>query len=293
MTDWGLGSYERTAMQLAPAAGAAVEAAEILPGDRVLDVGCGTGNAALLAAMHGARVTGLDPAVRLLEVARGRAASAGIEADWVRGDALDLPFVDGTFDATLSVFGVIFAAPPEQAVAELVRVTAPEGRIVLTTWVGDGALANATGLVRSAIAAAMQDGATTEAAATAAAATGEGATGGGDADGGAGGDAAPASAPARTLDWGDEEDLRALFAPHGVVPEADRFPHAFTAESATALADEWLALHPLWLSARPILGEEAYAALRAPLIEALEAGNEDPQAFRVTSTALLVRADLA
>jgi SAM-dependent methyltransferase len=261
MIDWGLGSYERTAMQLAPAAGAAVEAAEILPGDRVLDVGCGTGNAALLAAMHGGRATGLDPAVRLLEVARGRAASAGIDAEWVRGDALDLPFVDGTFDATLSVFGVIFAAPPEQAVAELVRVTAPEGRIVLTTWVGDGALANATGLVRSAIAAATDD----------------------DAPG-------PTAAPA--LDWGDQEDLRALFAPHGVVPEADPFPHAFTAESATALADEWLALHPLWVSARAIVGEEAYAALREPLIAALEAGNEDPQAFRVTSTALLVRADL-
>jgi SAM-dependent methyltransferase len=259
MIDWGLGSYERTATQLAPAAGAAVEAAEILPGDRVLDVGCGTGNAALLAAMHGARATGLDPAVRLLEVARGRAASAGIDADWVRGDALDLPFVDDTFDATLSVFGVIFAAPPERAVAELVRVTAPEGRIVLTTWVGDGALANATGLLRSALAAAT------------------------DAD---------AAGPG-ALDWGDQEDLRALFAPHGVVPEADPFPHAFTAESATALADEWLALHPLWLSARPVLGDEGYAALREPLIDALEAGNEDPEAFRVTSTALLVRADLA
>jgi SAM-dependent methyltransferase len=265
MIDWGLGSYERTAMQLAPAAGAAVEAAEILPGDRVLDVGCGTGNAALLAAMHGARATGLDPAVRLLEVARGRAASAGIDADWVRGDALDLPFVDDTFDATLSVFGVIFAAPPEQAVAELVRVTAPQGRIVLTTWVGDGALANARGLLDTAIAAATDDAA-------------------------AGDDGAVAD---RALDWGDQEDLRALFAPHGVVPEADPFPHAFTADSATALADEWLALHPLWVSARPILGDEAYAALREPLIDALEAGNEDPQAFRVTSTALLVRADLA
>jgi SAM-dependent methyltransferase len=200
----------------------------------------------------------------------------------VRGDALDLPFVDDTFDATLSVFGVIFAAPPERAVAELVRVTAPEGRIVLTTWVGDGALANATGLVRSAIASATKDGA----------------PGAGSADGGPTDDAATdagtvAPAPDRTLDWGDEEDLRALFAPHGVVPEADRFPHAFTAESATALADEWLALHPLWVSARPILGEGAYAALREPLIDALEAGNEDPQAFRVTSTALLVRADLA
>lgn len=260
MIDWGLGSYERTAMQLAPAAGAAVEAADLLPGDRVLDVGCGTGNAALLAAMGGARITGLDPAARLLEVARGRAASAGIEGEWVRGDALALPFEDDAFDATLSVFGVIFAAPPQDAVAELVRVTAPDGRIVLTTWTGDGALATATGVLRSALAAAT----------------------------GADGPTSPAA-----LDWGDPEDLRALFAPHGVVPEADPFPHAFTADSATALADEWLALHPLWLSARPVLGDEGYAALREPLIDALEAGNEDPQAFRVTSTALLVRADLA
>jgi SAM-dependent methyltransferase len=257
MTDWGLGSYERTAAELAPAADRAVDAAEIGPGERVLDVGCGTGNAALLAAMRGAQVTGVDPAPRLLEVAAGRAAAAGIEATWTPGSATALPVPDGAFDATLSVFAAIFARPAASVVSELVRVTAPDGRIVLTTWTTDGAVAAGSAVLRAALA-----------------------------------DAARAPGGTDPRDWGDPEHLRALFAPHGIVPEVDPFEHVFTADSPAAFADERLDLHPLWLAARPVLGDEAYAALRDPLIAALTAGNEDPGAFRATSTAMLVRADL-
>jgi len=72
--DWGAGHYETTAAQLAPAA-AAVQRASLRPGERVLDLGCGTGNAALLAARAGTTVTGVDPAARLLKVAQDRAAA--------------------------------------------------------------------------------------------------------------------------------------------------------------------------------------------------------------------------
>ncbi|MGX6450091.1 class I SAM-dependent methyltransferase, partial [Patulibacter sp. S7RM1-6] len=154
MIDWGAGTYERTAAQLAEAAGRAVEAADLLPGDRLLDVGCGTGNAALLAAMRGAQVTGLDPSARLLEVAARRARAAGVEATWTAGDAVDLPFADGAFDAVVSVFAVIFAPRPADAVAELVRVTAPEGRIVLTSWRPDSGVAAGSAVLRDALAAA-------------------------------------------------------------------------------------------------------------------------------------------
>jgi ubiquinone/menaquinone biosynthesis C-methylase UbiE len=68
--DWGIGEYEHTAVELAPAAQAAIDAAAPREGEHLVDVGCGTGNAALLAAARGVRVTGVDPAPRLLEVAR-------------------------------------------------------------------------------------------------------------------------------------------------------------------------------------------------------------------------------
>lgn len=258
MTDWDTGRYEQTATQLAPAAGRAVEAAEIAPGERVLDVACGTGNAALLGAMRGAQVTGLDPAERLLDVAAGRARAAGVEIAWTPGVATELPFDDGAFDAVVSVFGVIFATPAEDAVAELVRVTAPEGRILLTTWTDGGAVAAGSGVLMRAVAAAT---------------------------------GAPSVAGPAPRNWGDPAYVAALFVPHGLVPRTEPFPHVFEAASAEAFADEWLEQHPMWLGARPLLGDEVYAGLREPLIDALSAGNEDPTAFRATSDALLIRVD--
>src|SRR5690242_13344172 len=99
--DWGHGHYERTAAQLVPAARDAVEHAAPRPGEHVVDVGCGTGNAALLAAERGARVTGVDPAERLLEVARAAAAERGLQATFAQGDAAHLPVDDGSADVVL------------------------------------------------------------------------------------------------------------------------------------------------------------------------------------------------
>src|SRR3954454_8693421 len=110
--DWSLGHYEDTATRLAAAARAAVERAAPTAGERVVDVGCGTGNGALLAAERGATVTGVDPAQRLLEVARARAAARGVEATFMLGHAAALPLADGAADALLSVFGVTFAPDP-------------------------------------------------------------------------------------------------------------------------------------------------------------------------------------
>src|SRR5215207_6715221 len=93
--DWSLGRYERTAARLEPAAQGMVERAAPQSGERVLDVGCGTGNAALLAAARGARTTGIDPAPRLLEVARQRAAALGLVATFAEGQAAALPVGDG------------------------------------------------------------------------------------------------------------------------------------------------------------------------------------------------------
>lgn len=291
MIDWSAGTYELTAAQLAPAAERVVGAARLTPGERVLDVACGTGNAALMAAFSGARVTGVDRAGRLLEVAAGRAHAAGVAVDWVAGDAVALPAEDDAFDAVLSVFGVIFA-PAAPAAAELVRVTAPGGRIVLATWTGEGAIAAGSGVLRRAMAElSAGDAGAAEAASPA---TDDGATPG---DAPATDATAPAAGAAPDAafvirDWGAVEDLEALFAPAGGVVTVERYGHPFEAASPEAFAEEWMDRHPMWLAARGPLGPERYAALREPLVAALAEGNEDPEAFRATSVALIAHVQL-
>jgi ubiquinone/menaquinone biosynthesis C-methylase UbiE len=104
-------------------------------GEHVLDVGCGTVNAAPLAAERGATVTGVDPAPRLLEVARRESAARGLDATFAVGEAAALPLGDGETDVALSIFGVIFAPDARAAAAEIARVTAPARRIMLSAWI--------------------------------------------------------------------------------------------------------------------------------------------------------------
>ena len=117
-----------------PQAARLVRHAGVRTGQRVLDVGCGTGVVAVTAAKRGALVTGLDLTPELLEQARenGRIASAAVE--WLEGDAESLPFEDAAFDVVLSQFGHMFAPRPEVALAEMLRVLKPGGVIAFSTW---------------------------------------------------------------------------------------------------------------------------------------------------------------
>ena len=153
--DWGTGHYEETAAQLQRAAEAVIAAARVRVGERVLDVGCGTGNAALLAAQAGAHVIGVDPAARLLDVARDRAVAEQLAVTFLPGDAAAIPVDDASADAVVSVFAVIFAPDPEAAAAEMARVLAPGGRIVLSAWWPDGAMIRMNSKAAGAIAQAM------------------------------------------------------------------------------------------------------------------------------------------
>jgi demethylmenaquinone methyltransferase/2-methoxy-6-polyprenyl-1,4-benzoquinol methylase len=101
--------------------------AVVRPGNRVLDVCCGTGDLALAAADAGGKVTGLDFSEPMLE--RARAKAPGLE--WVSGDALALPFGDGSFDAVTIGFGLRNLADAEQGLAEIRRVLAPGGRVAI------------------------------------------------------------------------------------------------------------------------------------------------------------------
>jgi SAM-dependent methyltransferase len=246
--DWGIGHYEHTADQLEPAARVIVERAAPAAGERVVDVGCGTGNAALLAAARGAQVTGVDPAARLLEVARGRAAEAGLDVNFVEGHAAALPVADGEAGLVLSVFGVIFAPDPPAAAAEMARATAPGGRIVLSAWLRDGAVHRAVGAAGEAVRAAL---------------------------------GAPAGPP--PFAWHDRDALAELFAPHDFEVELDEARISFASSSPEAFLEEG-AGHPMAVAGEAVLGPRGEGeALRRRMLAIYEEGNEDPDAFRVTS----------
>jgi SAM-dependent methyltransferase len=118
-----------------------VQAVDPRPGQHVLDVACGSGNTAIVAARRYCEVTGIDFAPNLIERARARAAADGVEATFIVADAQDLPFDDASFDVVLSVMGVMFAPDQEKAAAELLRVCRPGGKIGIAAWPPDGSIA--------------------------------------------------------------------------------------------------------------------------------------------------------
>jgi SAM-dependent methyltransferase len=136
---WASGDYPAVAADLvAPLGPVLVDAAAIGPGDRVLDVAAGTGNAAIPAALAGARVVASDLTPELFADGRRRAAAAGASLEWQEADAEALPYGDGEFDAVLSCLGVMFAPHHRAGADELVRVCRPGGTIGLLSWTPGG-----------------------------------------------------------------------------------------------------------------------------------------------------------
>ena len=136
---WALGDYPAVAHEIIPTLGPIlVEASGIRPGDRVLDVAAGSGNAAISAAEAGAMVIASDLTPELLEVGRREATARGLQLDWRQADAEALPFDTGAFDAVLSCVGVMFAPHHQQSADEIVRVTRPGGTIGLLSWTPEG-----------------------------------------------------------------------------------------------------------------------------------------------------------
>jgi len=111
-----------------------VDTLEPEAGERLLDLACGTGGVALIAARKGAEVTGLDISADQLTKARAAAEEAGLDVTFDEGDAQALPYGEGEFDLVASAFGVIFAPDHAQAAAELTRVCRPGARIAVTSW---------------------------------------------------------------------------------------------------------------------------------------------------------------
>jgi SAM-dependent methyltransferase len=213
----------------------------------VLDLGCGTGNAALCAARTGAEIVGLDPAVRLIEFARERATAERVEIDFVVGQAESLPFDDATFDVVLSVFGVIFTADPERAIGEMLCDLRPNGRALVSAWVPTGPIATLMGVFGRAMA------------------------------------AATGSTPQRFA-WHERDAVAEVAGRYGASVDAYDGEIEFSAESPEAYFAAQEENHPMSLATRPLLESAGlYDEVGREGVAVLRGGNLDPTGFRVTS----------
>ena len=146
---WASGDYPELARELISSLGPIlVEAVGVRPGDRVLDVAAGSGNAAIPAALAGATVIASDLTPELFEAGREEAQRLGAELEWVEADAEALPFRDAEFDVVLSSIGVMFAPHHRVAADELVRVCRPGGRIGLLSWTPQGFVGQMLGTMK-------------------------------------------------------------------------------------------------------------------------------------------------
>ena len=138
-TMWASGNYPAVASEVIPELGPVlVKACGVSAGDRVLDVGAGSGNAAIPAALAGAQVVASDLTPELFDAGRAVANECGAELEWQQADAEALPFDDGEFDTVMSCVGVMFAPHHQRSADELVRVCRQGGTIGLLNWTPTG-----------------------------------------------------------------------------------------------------------------------------------------------------------
>ncbi len=135
---WATGDFHEVSRQNAWMAEDLVRTVDPHAGERVLDVACGSGTAALVAARRYCEVTGIDYVPALIERARRRADAWGFDVDFRVADAQDLPFDQGAFDHVLSVYGVQFAPDQRRTASEMLRVCRPGGTIALATPIAEG-----------------------------------------------------------------------------------------------------------------------------------------------------------
>jgi SAM-dependent methyltransferase len=144
---WASGDFAIIGTTLQIVGESLAEAAEVNAGERVLDVAAGNGNATLAAARRFAQVTSTDYVPQLLDKGAARARAEGLQVVFETADAENLPYADGTFDAVLSTFGVMFAPEQQRAAQQLLRVTRASGRIGLANWTPEGFLGDLFRLV--------------------------------------------------------------------------------------------------------------------------------------------------
>jgi SAM-dependent methyltransferase len=254
---WSAGDYPDIARRIASVGELLVERVGAAPGIKLLDVATGSGNVAIPAAQAGAEVTGLDLTPELLEAARKRAAEAGVEVQFVEGDAEELPFEAGSFDRVTSCFGVMFAPRQAQAASELVRVARPGATIAVTAWTPDGL----NGRMFKTVASYMPT---------------------------------PPPELDPPVMWGVEDHVRVLFDGSGAELSFERLSVTFEEDSVEAwVAYNERVLGPSILAKAALEPQGRYQDLRDQLVELYNAANKSEDGrFRVAAEYLLTLARL-
>jgi SAM-dependent methyltransferase len=253
---WASGDYPHIATLVTGVGEAVAARAAVVPGQDVLDVAAGTGNAAIPAAQAGGQVIATDLTPELFVAGRARAAEAGVAIDWIAADAEALPFEEARFDRVLSSLGVQFAPRHEVVAAELVRVCRPGGRIVLGNWSADGYI----GRFWSTMGPYMPT---------------------------------PPAFASPPPGWGRPDHVEALFAPHPVSLFFEHDAVTFTADSAAAFLDLFADEYgPLLQARNKLTGSGRWDALRDELIALGEELNTATDGtWRVDSDFVVIVAD--
>jgi SAM-dependent methyltransferase len=253
-TTWAAGDFDEISKQILEVGQKVAERASIDPGMTVLDVACGTGNATIPAALKGGDCTGLDLTPELFDAARRNAAAAGVEIEWVEGDAEALQFPDRSFQRVISSFGVMFAPRHDVAAAELARVCAPGGLICLACWTPDGLIGDMFKMVSSRM------------------------------------PPLPSYASPPPL-WGSEQHVRALLEPHGLEVTCEPQVAVFRGDTVeTVVATKERYFGP-WRMAQVVLGDK-WPELRAELYDLYARNSEAvaPEGVGAFGTYLLTTA---
>jgi 2-polyprenyl-6-hydroxyphenyl methylase/3-demethylubiquinone-9 3-methyltransferase len=250
---WALGDYSRIDELTREIGRTIVERAGVSAGSDVLDVGAGSGNAAIPAARRGARVIASDLQPKLFIAGRKRAHEAGVEIEWIEADAEELPFEDERFDYVLSSIGVDFAPRHEVVAAELFRVCRPGGTIALANWVTSG---YGGGFLRVV------------------------------------GPYMPPPYGWPPTAWGDEEHVRRLFAEYPVELTFEPHSFDFIERSSEAIVDRMADYYgPLMYAKNMLSAEGRWEGLRDELIAMGDELNTDRDgAFRAPGDYLIVLA---
>jgi ubiquinone/menaquinone biosynthesis C-methylase UbiE len=233
---WDAGEYAMLSSYIAEVGELVVARSGVTVGMDVLDVACGTGNAARPAARAGARVVGVDLTPKLLEAGREKARREGLEIEWREGDAEQLPFDDGRFDRVLSTFGHMFAPRHERTAREMARVCRRGGAIVTATWTPEGT----TGALFRASTAYMPP---------------------------------PPDYASPPILWGREDHVRELFAGVATAFEFERHTNWIESESIESWADFFMTRFGPLVTARAALGDR-FTELRERIVQIWRDANQ-------------------
>jgi ubiquinone/menaquinone biosynthesis C-methylase UbiE len=233
---WDAGDYCSLSPHIADVGELVAERAGVHAGMTVLDVACGTGNAARPAARLGGRVTALDLVPKLLRAGRAKAENEGLEIEWREGDAEELPFENGRFDRVVSTFGHMFAPHHQRTAHEMARVCKRGGMVVTATWTPEGV----AGEIFKASSAFMPP---------------------------------PPDFASPPILWGREEHVRQLFADVATGFTFERHVNRIDWESLESFRDFFMSRFPPLVTARGMLGER-FSELEAQIVDIWQRRNE-------------------